>query len=692
MSRRIAVYVCHCGSNIAGKVDVRSVSEMAKSLPDVVLAKEYQFMCSEPGQELIRNDIRECGLDGVVVAACSPLMHEGTFRAACSSVGLNHYLMQMANIREQCSWVTEDPDAATEKAKSIVAGAVGKLRSLKPLAEREVPVVQSVLVVGGGIAGIQAAIQCAEAGYKVYLVERKQSIGGHMAMLDKTFPTLDCSACILTPKMVKVGQHPNIRLLAYSEVEAVGGYAGNMKVRIRRRAAYVDHERCNGCGLCQERCPGKVSNEFEQGKGERRAIYTLFPQAVPSKPVIDREACIYFQKGKCRACEKLCRQGAVDFEQKDLIEEIQVGAIILATGHSTFDARKMPQYGYGKYADVYTALEVERMVNSGGFSEGHIRLSDGSTPKAVAIVHCVGSRDQRHHPYCSEICCMYSLKLAHLIKEHTDATVYNLYIDMRCVGKGYEEFFDRLMAEGVHFVRGKVASVASNGANGSERGKLLVRAEDTLAEVIREIPVDMVVLATALEPTQGTEEVGKLFGVARNQAGFFIEQHPKLNPFGTSNVCTFIAGTCAGPKDIPYTVSQASAAASGAITLLRQGKVLVESIAARNREEHCASCLTCVSVCPYGAITHEKENDRVSVDETLCQGCGTCVAACPAGAMEADNYTDEQILEEIEAVLSWKKSIKTKTHDVLKEAIVETQSAGAYAEKHQLEDRDSIAT
>jgi heterodisulfide reductase subunit A len=677
MSRRIGVYVCHCGSNIAAKVDVKAVAEVAGKFPDVVVAREYQFMCSDPGQELVRQDIKDYHLDGVVVAACSPLMHEKTFRAACSSIGLNHYLLQMANIREQCSWVTEDPEAATEKAKSIVSGAIGKLRSLKALAEREVPVVKKVLVVGGGIAGIQAALQCAEAGYKVYLVESKQSIGGHMAMLDKTFPTLDCSACILTPKMVSVGQHPNVELFAYSEVDSVSGYAGNMKIRIRHKATYVDNEKCNGCGLCQERCPSKVPNEFEQGKGQRRAIYTLFPQAVPNKPVIDREACIYFKTGKCRACEKMCKQGAIDFDQEDTFEEVDVGAIILATGHRTFDAARMPQYGYGKYPDVYTALEFERMVNASGFTQGKIQKADGSTPETVAIVHCVGSRDQRHNPYCSEVCCMYSLKLAHLIREHCGARVYDFYIDMRCVGKGYEEFFDRLLNEGVRFVRGKVGSITRDGGNGSGPGKLIVRAEDTLAGIIREIPVDMAILATGLESQSNSEEVGRLFGVSRNQAGFFIEQHPKLNPFGTSSACIFIAGTCAGPKDIPQTVSQASAAASGAITLLSQGKVLVEAIAAHNNEERCSACLTCLSVCPYDAITYDEKKNRVVVDETLCQGCGTCVATCPAGAMEADNYTDGQILNEIEALLSWKKIVEESQRKALEQRAEATESEDA---------------
>ncbi len=446
-----------------------------------------------------------------------------------------------------------------------MAGACGKARFLRPLSECEVSVSQAVLVVGGGIAGIQAALQCANAGFKTYLVERSQSIGGHMAMLDKTFPTLDCSACILTPKMVSVGQHPNIKLMSYSEIEEVGGYVGNLKVKVRHKATYVDYDKCNGCGLCQEKCPFKADNEFEQNKGKRKAIYTLFPQAVPNKPVIDRNACNFFLKGKCKVCEKFCKMNAIDFEQKDTVEEIEVGAIILTTGHEMFDAHQMQRYGYGKYKDVYTALEFERMVNAGGFSKGEIVTSTGQHPKAVGIIHCVGSRDRHHQPYCSGICCMYSLKFAHLIREHSDAEVYNFYIDMRCVGKGYEEFYDRLLNEGVRFVRGKVASISNEARDPTEKGKLIVQVEDTLAGVVRRIPLDMVILANGLKSRTDADEVGRLFGVSRNKDGFFIEQHPKLNPVGTPNECVFIAGTCAGPKDIPHTVAQASAAAAGAL-------------------------------------------------------------------------------------------------------------------------------
>ena len=655
MSTRIGVYICHCGSNIAGKVDCKAVRDYAATLPNVVLAKDYTFMCSEPGQRIIQEDIKSHQLNRIVVAACSPLMHEKTFRAVLNGAGLNHFLLQIANIREQCSWVVEDREAATEKAKALVAGSVARACFLKPLKQCGVPLTKAVLVVGGGIAGIQAALNCANAGFKVYLVERKQTIGGHMAMLDKTFPSLDCSACILTPKMVEVGKHPNIQLMPYSEVEEVGGYVGNYKVKIRRKASYVDNEKCNGCGLCQEKCPVKVGNEFEQGKGKRKAIYTLFPQAVPNKPVIDSESCNFFKKGICKVCEKLCPKKAVDFKQQDRIEEVSVGAMIIATGHGMFDASAMDSFGYGKYPDVLSALEFERMVCSSGFNRGEIRTQSGKKPGAVGIIHCVGSRDKRHLPYCSQICCMYSLKFAHLVREHTGATVYNFYIDMRCVGKGYEQFYDRIQNEGVRFVRGKAAEVSNAAQHPSEEGKLVVQVEDTLAGAIRRIPLDMIILANGLEPARDAKDVARKFGVSVDRDGFLMEQHPKLNPIGTANQCVFLAGTCVGPKDIPHTVAQASAAAASAMALLSQSAVFLEAATAEVNADVCTGCRVCANVCPYDALKYDEELRHACVDEGMCRGCGTCVAACPSSAIEGNHFTDVQLAEEIQAVLESRK-------------------------------------
>ncbi|MDD4997811.1 MAG: CoB--CoM heterodisulfide reductase iron-sulfur subunit A family protein, partial [Syntrophales bacterium] len=437
---RIGVFVCHCGLNIAKTVRVNEVVEFARTLPDVAVAEEYRFMCSTPGQELIQNDIKKYNLNRVIVAACSPLMHEKTFRKVIENAGLNQYLLSIVNIREQASWVTEDENVATEKAKALINGAVYRARLLQPLTSRFIDVNPDVMVVGGGITGIQAALELAETGKKVYLVERTPTIGGHMAQFDKTFPTLDCSACILTPKMDAVLQNPRIELLTYSEVSEVKGYVGNFTIKVKQKARYVDHTKCNACLACTEKCPGRGSSEFDESLVRRKAIYIPFPQAVPQKPVIDREACTFFKKGKCRLCEKVCEQKAIDFEQQDTEREVNVGAVIMATGYDLMDTSALTQYGYGKYPGVYYSLEIERLFNSAGPTSGKVVMRDGkSAPKSVAILHCIGSRDKNNYEYCSRVCCMYSLKFAHLFKEKTGADIYQMYIDMRTPGKGYEE-------------------------------------------------------------------------------------------------------------------------------------------------------------------------------------------------------------------------------------------------------------
>lgn len=1109
---RIGVYVCRCGINIAAKVNVGEVVAFAAGLPGVVVAREYQFMCSDPGQELIRKDIRELGLNRVVVASCSPLMHEATFRGASEEGGLNPFLFQMANIREQVSWVTLDPKEATEKAKALVAGAVQRVRHHAPLERKRVEVRRDVLVVGGGIAGIHAALTAADSGKTVYLVEREPSIGGHMAMFDKTFPTLDCAACILTPKMTAVASHPNIRLLSYSQVEKVDGYVGNFTVTVRRKARYVDEAACTGCGECEKVCPVEVPSEFNQGLSTRKAIFRPFPQAVPGAYTISRRgmppcqagcplhqaaqayveliaqrrfaealqvilrdnplpsicgrvcthpctsqctrcvtggeavnlpalkrfvtdhagnydfpkpkeerpervavvgsgpaglACAYelrqrgyqvtvwekaqvaggmlslgipafrlprpviaadiqrFQRlgvdfrlgvevgrqvtleslrqqfdavfvavgahrerklkipgedlpgvwpgveflrrvnlgeevklaghvvvigggnsaldaartalrcgasqvtiayrrsrqempadpaevqaaeeegvrlellvgpvaftgqgkveqvvcqrmrlgepdatgrprpepipgsefaipaqavivtvgqepeaehlglptsgwgtlkadpetletpipgvfaggdcvtgpdvvvtamasGKkaaesihryltgqdlragrekemrvvqawevdteglpvaprvpvpeiplsqrrsfqevhtgyteeqavaeaqrclacgiccdCQLCASVCQRQAIHYEDQDQLLELPVGAIIVATGFAAFDARRIPEYGYGKYANVYTSLEVERLVNASGPTGGEIRLRDGRKPSSVGIIHCVGSRDQRYHKYCSRVCCMYSLKLAHLIHERTGAKVYNFYIDMRTPGKGYEEFYLRLMEEGVECIRGRVAEVTDWAMSPEEEGKLVLRVEDTNIGVVRRIPVDMVVLSVALEARPDAEEVRRIFNMSCSSEGWFLERHPKLAPVATFTDGVWVAGACQGPKDIPDTVAQAGAAAGEALALLDRGYVELEPNVAWIDEEVCSGCKTCIPLCPFSAIAFDGEKGISRINEALCKGCGTCVAACPSGAAQQHLFTDRQILAEVEGVLAY---------------------------------------
>ncbi len=654
MAEKIGVYVCHCGSNIAGKVDVEEVAKWAgKNCADVCVSRDYKFMCSSLGQAMIEEDIKKEGLTRVVVAACSPHLHEKTFRRACSNAGLNPYLMDMTNVREHCSWVTKDRAAATEKTKALVAAAVGRVKYQQPLEPFYVDVNRATLVIGGGIAGLQATVELADAGYPVYLVEREPSIGGHMAQFDKTFPTLDCSACILTPKMSEAGQHENVTLLTYAELEEVTGSVGNFKVKIRQKARHVDYDKCTGCGICVEKCPRKVlDTEFEAGMGNRKAIYMPFPQAVPRIPVIDTESCIWFERQKCRACEKLCPTNAIAFDQQDEMIELNVGNIILATGWKPFDCKTIPQYGYGRLANVYTSLEFERLCNAAGPTNGKIVLRDGKTePKSIAIIHCVGSRDTRHNPYCSGVCCMASLKFGHLVLEKTQAQVYSFYIDMRTNQKNYEEFYQRLLGEGMHFIRGKVSEVTDAARLPSEQGKLIVQCEDTLIGRQQRFPMDMVVLMGALEPQADSREMGLKCGISCSMDGWYTERHPKLDPVATMTDGIFVAGVCQGPKDIPASVAQGAAAAARVGGMIAKGKVMIEPVVATINEAACSGCKICNNMCPYNAIEFFEDRGVSHVITALCKGCGTCVAACPAGVITGAHFNNHQIDAEIEGIL-----------------------------------------
>jgi heterodisulfide reductase subunit A len=653
---RIGFYICHCGTNIAGVVDVNDVTRFAASLPGVVVSREYRYMCSDPGQELIQQDIKEHNLNRIVVASCSPLLHELTFRNATAKGGLNPFYFQMVNIREQDSWVHDDKAAATEKARDLVRAAIRRVFYHKALEPKRVPVHPDVLIVGGGIAGIHAALTLARSGKKVYLVEREPTIGGHMAKFDKTFPTLDCAACILTPKMSAVKGHPNITLWTYSEVTKVDGYVGNYEVTVKRKPRYVIEDLCVGCLECIEACVYKEArypDEFNLGLGKRKPIYIPFPQATPLVVLIDRETCIEFKSKKCKkTCVEVCAdRNAIDFQQKEEFETIHVGTIILAAGFQVFDARRIPYYGYGTYPNVYTSLEVERLVNASGPTGGDIILRDGRRPKTVGIIHCVGSRDENNNRWCSRVCCMYSLKLAHLIKERTDAEVYNFYIDIRSAGKMMEEFYQRVAGEGIYLIRGKVADIYPDTSDGST-GRLIIRAEDTLIGRVLKIPVDMVVLSVGLEPRTDAQDIRRMFHISCSSDGFFLERHPKLAPVNTLTDGLFLAGCCQGPKDIPDTVAQAGAAASEALVLIDAGHVELEPNTAYIEEQYCSGCRICNSLCPYEAISYLEEKKVSLINEALCKGCGTCVAACPSGSIGQNLFEDEEIISEIEGLLA----------------------------------------
>jgi len=645
MMKRIGVYICHCGTNIASTVDCESLVLFSKSLPGVKMARDYRYLCSDPGQDLIKKDITHFSLEGVVIAACSPRMHETTFRSLLKAAGLNPYCLNMANIREQCSWVHQDRNEATEKAKRLLQAAVARVLRQKALEAKKVEMKPSILVVGAGIAGIQAALTIASEGTKVVLVERAPFIGGHMAQLDKTFPTLDCASCIFTPKTVEVARNRNIELHVCSEVVEVKGYVGNFKVSIKTYPTYVDPSRCTGCGECIEACVLKkgVASEFEERMVNRKAIYIAFPQAVPLRAVIDPQACLFLSRGKCKkSCMEACKAQAIDFEQKEELIEKEVGAIILATGYELFDPHLLPQYGYGIYENVLTNLQFERLLSPSGPTRGEIRLKDGTSPKAIAFLHCIGSRDENANPYCSRVCCMVSMKQAHLAKEKTGSEVFEFYIDINAFGKGYQEFYKRVREEGIFFIRGKGSEVFKR------EGRLVVAAEDTLLGTPIEIPVDMVVLGAGLSARRDAEKVAQVFGINQSPDRFFMEAHPKLRPVATSVDGIFLAGCCQGPKDIPDTVAQASAAAAEAISLVTRGEIEVEPITSWIDPELCSGCKLCVEICPTSAIQFIEAKGISSVNEALCKGCGACAAICPSKAARQNHFTQDQVLAEVE--------------------------------------------
>ena len=647
---RIGVYVCHCGLNIAGSVDCAEVVKFAATLPHVVLAQDNRYICSDQGQEGIKKDIKEHRLNRVVVASCSPRLHEPTFRKACEDAGLNKYLFEMANIREHCSWVhLYDREAATEKAKDLVKMAVAKATLLEPAEEIEVQINRKALIIGGGVAGIQAALDLADTGYKVYLVEKEPSIGGMMARIDKTFPTMDCSICILAPKMSDVGHHPNIELLAHSEVSEVKGYIGNFHVKVLKKPRYITKD-CTACGECVKVCPIVAPNEFDVGLASRHAIYTPFAQAVPATYVIDMNLCLN-KDGVvvCDKCMKACERQAVKYEMKPETVELEVGTIIVATGADVFDPSVLPNYGYGKFPDVITSLEFERLINAGGPSHGHLlRPSDMQIPKRVAFIQCVGSRSDRNgRLYCSNVCCMNTIKDSLLIKEHwPDTEIYVFYVDIRAYGKGFEDLYMRARKAGVVFIRGLPAEIKED----KRTHNLWLMGENTLQSELYKVNVDMAILSVGLEARKDSEMIQRLLTLSRNTDGFFLEAHSKLRPVDAATGGIFFAGCAESPKDIKDSVTQASAAAARAGILMAKGKVTVEAITPIAFPDKCKACGLCTKVCPYNAITLNKELKRISVIEAACGGCGTCSAECPFGALTQSHFTDDQILAQIDAV------------------------------------------
>ena len=658
---RIGVFVCWCGSNIAATVDVARVAEAVKSDPCVVFSQDYQYMCSEAGQNLLKNAIQEYSLTGLVICSCSPRMHEATFRKAAQAAGLNPYMVEIANIREQCSWIHKDRDEATEKAIILARAAIAKVCLNEPLQAGESAVAKRALIIGGGIAGIQSALDIADAGYKVDIVEKAPTIGGKMAQLDKTFPTLDCAACILTPKMVEAAQHENITLYTYSEVEEVKGFVGNFTVKIRKKARFVDETKCTGCAVCTGKCPSrKAKNEFNCGLNTRGAVYIPFAQAVPNVAVIDASQCLHFKTGKCGICAKNCSADAICFEQQDEIIEETYGAIVVATGYQISDVTKYDEFQYTKHPDVVTSLELERLMNAAGPTQGVLlRPSNKEHPHDIVFIQCVGSRDNtcRGKTYCSKICCMYTAKHAMLIREkYPDVNVHVFYIDVRTPGKNFDEFYRRAVEQyNVDYVKGMVGKVYEN-----DKGGLTVQAVNLISNERVMIDTDMVVLAAAIEPSDGVRKVATMLTASIDTNEFLTEAHPKLKPVESPTAGVFLSGVCQGPKDIPETVSQAGAAAVKVIGLLAKDKLVTNPCTAGPDELMCNGCSTCANVCPYGAIDYvdkevndhgKRETRRIArVNGALCQGCGACTVACPSGAMDLKGFSNRQIMAEVDAI------------------------------------------
>ena len=642
----IGVFLCKCGKNIGGSVDVDSLAHAVEALPAVKLVQVNTYTCSEPGQAEIETAIAEHKLEKIVVAACSPRLHGPTWQELLRRSGLNPAVVEVANIREQCSWVhLHKKVAGTQKALELIQMAIARAELLQPVAEMKVPVTQRALVIGGGVAGIQAALDLADAGFEVVLTEKSPTIGGIMALIDKTFPTMDCSICILGPKMADTGKHKNIKLITNAEVKEISGYVGNFEVNIRQKARYVDETLCTACNDCIDVCPVNVVDEWSGNLGWRKAIYIPYPQSVPASYIIDDQNCLGLSPLTCGKCIEACDKKAINYEDRDREYTYKIGTIIVAVGFKPFDARRIPEYGYSRFDNVMTTLEFERLINAAGPTQGElVRPSDLRAPERVAFVNCVGSRDVRFNSYCSNFCCMESIKDALLIKEHwPDVAVTIFYMDIRAFGKGFEELYRRSRQEGIRYVRGRPSSILED----PRSNKLKVMVEDTQSDVLLCQEFDLVVLSVGAD---GPEAVP--LPLARSPEGFYIEAHPKLKPVDSPSDGVFIAGGAEAPKDIRETVTQASAAAGRAAGLMLRREVHIEPLFAFADTESCNSCGICATRCPYQAISVNKEKKiPARINPVLCKGCGTCAADCPRDCITMTNFTDTMILRQIDVAL-----------------------------------------
>lgn len=649
MSERIGIYVCECGPNIRDAIDVDAVVQFARGLENVVLARSFGLLCSAEGKAFISSEIKKHKLTRVVFAACSPKEHEMTFRQILRNAGVNPFLFQIANIREHCTWVTEDKAFATDKAKAIILAAVARVAFHEPLEMQEIECHTDVLVVGAGVAGISAALTLAQRNRKVYLVEKLPCIGGKVALYEDVFPNLECASCVLDPLADEVLHHRQIRSLTYSEVREVLGFYGNFVVKVNKRARGVDTATCIGCEACFDVCPVKTKNEYNGGLDERRAVYIPYAGALPNVAVIDREHCLRWQGGACDACQKACAFGSIDYEESDAVEELKVGAIVLATGFDLFDPGLAPRYGYGKIENVYTSLEFERLLNPSGPTEGRIELKNGQLPEKIALVHCVGSRTGEFNEHCSGVCCMYSLKFAYQVaRKLPGVSLSELYSDFCLPGKESQAFFNRVSREnGLEFLHmNRPDSIEIH----EQEGKIRIDYVDVHGHS-KTIPSDMVILAPAMEGARNVRDLAEIFDISHGKGGFFIEENPSTAPVSTLRDGVFIVGCAQGPKDIQASVADGQAAAGRILSRLIPGeKLLLDAITAETDTSLCSGCKICISLCPYKAITYDETEKQVSINQVLCRGCGVCPSACPSGAIRAKHFTDSQISAEIKAL------------------------------------------
>lgn len=637
---KVGIFVCECGGNIGDVVDVQKVIEAVKSWKGVEVAKYNKYLCSRPAQEMIIDAIKKKNLERVVVASCTPRMHLPTFESVLERAGVNPYLLEFVNIREQSSWIhgPKPSEAATKKAISLIRGGYERALELEPLEKISETSSRDILIIGGGVAGITAALELGYLGHQVYIVEKKPSIGGNMAKLTKVFPTLDCAQCILTPRMAEVGRNPNVHLLTYSEVQEIGGRPGNYEVKVDMKPRGVDTEKCRSCGVCTKICPVTVPDEFNEGRSERKAAYIEFPQAVPSSYVVDFDSCT-----KCLKCEQVCPSKAINLQDEGKTVELKVGAVIVATGYDLYDPHMLKTYGYGLYKDVITMMDLERLVSASGPTGGAVKKADGSDVKKMAIVLCAGSRDKNHIPYCSRICCMYSLKQAFVLKKMLGIDVHVYYIDIRATGKGYEELYWRDEEAGVVFTKGRVAEIWK------KSDKLVVLAEDTLMGEVKEEEFDMVALATPMIPPSGIDELAGGMKLSLGEDGFIQEKHPKLDPVDSLRTGIFACGCSISPKDVRDTVSEALAAAARTSLFLKGETITTSPEKAYVIEAMCKGTGLCVEVCPVKAIT--LVDNKAEINPFLCIGCGACIPICPNDAIDFKNSTRKQIIANLRGVL-----------------------------------------